>query len=750
MNEGRKWSCEYCTYENFPATKRCTLCRALRPPQLINDETVEQDIYKMAPLICQDVDNGNISSGSSTSGVTSSDIGKKWSCHVCTYLNWPRAIKCTQCLTPRLKSPSPTSPTHSFTKPLSINVNISEPSGSRYAARRNSPSSPEATKEHNNDRNKAVAAALIKWCCKACTYENWPRSQKCVICGTARGRFSSGTSAAETASAEDGHIDSPSIQENSAACDNKNTNSSSSSSTSCSSSGSNLTSSISAVTKGAPRSPPAARSAEVIAGASGGASASAPSPTIYQEKNKEERRRLKQIRNRMCESDWLWLNACSGVVEGDAQAVEAFIQSGGDPARHLTADEVAILNRPSAFVPGYTIVHLAIRFQREDMLAVLLTSTDVASKAAKRMPSHVSPDLAAEILREISSSIRQRKGDFPCYFLTECATFALPTDIEDLPRPVQKQLFDELLDRDVQKELEVEEQIINWSHEITERLGSRLYALWNRTAGDCLLDSVLQSTWGIFDRDNTLRRAMSDSLTEGACTFYPRWKEYESVQAQTMQFSLEENQWQQDWAILLSLAGQPGAALEQIHIFAVAHILRRPIIVYGVKFVKNFRGENIGIARFQGVYLPLLWEQSFCWKTPIALGYTRGHFSALVAMEIDTDENVGAGANIDTNEDAQTAYLPLTDSEGKLLPVHFLTASETGKEEAILRDWLDCCVTDGGLLVAQQKFGKQPTQVRQMMDEWLDRYRKIAHVVQSPTRSQCQQTLSSDGETDDE
>lgn len=48
------------------------------------------------------------------------------------------------------------------------------------------------------------------------------------------------------------------------------------------------------------------------------------------------------------------------------------------------------------------------------------------------------------------------------------------------------------------------------------RLGSRLYALWNRSAGDCLLDSVLQATWGVFDRDNTLRKAMADSLHEAA------------------------------------------------------------------------------------------------------------------------------------------------------------------------------------------------------------------------------------------
>lgn len=43
-----------------------------------------------------------------------------------------------------------------------------------------------------------------------------------------------------------------------------------------------------------------------------------------------------------------------------------------------------------------------------------------------------------------------------------------------------------------------------------------------------------------------------------------------------------------------------GSALEQMHIFALAHILRRPIIVYGVKYVKSFRGETIDLAKFQG------------------------------------------------------------------------------------------------------------------------------------------------------
>ena len=55
------------------------------------------------------------------------------------------------------------------------------------------------------------------------------------------------------------------------------------------------------------------------------------------------------------------MNACIGLVEGDNGPVEAYLASGGDPARQLTHSEVLALNRNSAFDVGYTLVHLAIR-----------------------------------------------------------------------------------------------------------------------------------------------------------------------------------------------------------------------------------------------------------------------------------------------------------------------------------------------------------------------------------------------------
>ena len=75
-----------------------------------------------------------------------------------------------------------------------------------------------------------------------------------------------------------------------------------------------------------------------------------------------------------------------------------------------------------------------------------------------------------------------------------------------------------------------------------------------------------------------------------------------------------------------------------------------------------------------GIYLPLLWEASFCWRSPVALAYTRGHFSALVS--ISSSRPSGAGAWPNRCGDCHVTYLPLVDSEGRLLPLHFLSEEE--------------------------------------------------------------------------
>ena len=79
--------------------------------------------------------------------------------------------------------------------------------------------------------------------------------------------------------------------------------------------------------------------------------------------NFDYERRMRQLRRRLREADWNWLTACMGVVEGDMNPVEAYLNAGGDVTRKLTNPEVAILNRPNItiFEAGHTLVHLAIK-----------------------------------------------------------------------------------------------------------------------------------------------------------------------------------------------------------------------------------------------------------------------------------------------------------------------------------------------------------------------------------------------------
>lgn len=687
--EELKWNCEYCTYENWPSSLKCTMCRGAKP-------LFGEDIYRLGNSSPQSL---NVASGP-VSYSTAEDphnlisqnhkknlsSGSNWSCEACTYLNYQNATRCVQCMSRKPGNQSQfnsASNLHEQFAPLKLI---------------DSPKTSQTTQVIKNISTSIQSPSSDKWSCSVCTYENWPKATKCIMCNqnekVKRREKLTINSELILANAESLPLSSP----QSYICDE------------------NLAVSRRKKIDGFDVQNNSLPDAQSL------------SDNDYQSQ-------LKQLRRH---TDSCWLNACLGIVEGDNAPIEVYLASGGDPTRQLTNSEVLLLNRTSAFDVGYTLVHLAIRFQREDILATLLSQIEGSGSGIKRMPSYIAPDLAAQIRRHVTNSIHLHKGLLPCYFLTDVATFALPAEVEDLPTVVQEQMLEELLDREAQQQLEGgggEPAALNWSLEITERLSSRLHALWNRSAGDCLLDSAMQATWGVFDRDNSLRRALADSLQQAGQFFYPRWREYEASQASRMlPFTLEETQWQDDWENLLTTAAQPGSALQQLHVFALAHILRRPIIVYGVKYVKSFRGEDIGYARFEGIYLPLLWESSFCIRTPISLGYTRGHFSALVPIEPYRSSRLShSGAEVGNQknpmrqlQEMQTTFMPLIDTERKLLPIHFLRTEEVGREETILRQWLDVCTTKEGILVAQQRLHKRPLLVAQMLEEWLNYYRRFA------------------------
>lgn len=147
-------------------------------------------------------------------------------------------------------------------------------------------------------------------------------------------------------------------------------------------------------------------------------------------------------------ADWVWLNAVAGVVENDLPAVEKYLSRGGNVGRTLTSNEVLLLNRPSAFDVGYTLIHLAIRFHRDELLSRLLAQiSSNGPSGIKCVGEQIAPDIAEKIRKHFGQILRIRKPPFSCSYVNEHATFSLPADIEELPISIQEQLYDELLDR---------------------------------------------------------------------------------------------------------------------------------------------------------------------------------------------------------------------------------------------------------------------------------------------------------------
>lgn len=96
---------------------------------------------------------------------------------------------------------------------------------------------------------------------------------------------------------------------------------------------------------------------------------------------------------------------------------------------------------------------------------------------------------------------------------------------------------------------------------------------------------------------------------------------------------------------------------------ALAHVLRRPIIVIAETMLRDSEGVAIAPIPFGGVYLPLEVSPPRCHRMPLLLAYHSAHFSPLVT--VDGINNFGDGCG-------EGVSIPLVDPDtGHLLPVLF-------------------------------------------------------------------------------
>mmetsp|Transcript_2869 Transcript_2869/g.10070 ORF Transcript_2869/g.10070 Transcript_2869/m.10070 type:complete len:564 (+) Transcript_2869:222-1913(+) len=344
-------------------------------------------------------------------------------------------------------------------------------------------------------------------------------------------------------------------------------------------------------------------------------------------------------------------------------------------------------------------------------------------------------------------------------------TFVLP-DLQEFPPQFRDYARSKLVCHECMDALTTRvPPVINWDQGL-----SRLTALRAEGHGSCLLHAASLGMWGVHDSNRLLQQALHHTLAK---TKFGRVKEQLFARwARAMQHSHAVTQitdLQREWTRVLEHADPASQATiadmhysthVKLYVFVLAHILRRPIIVYAEKIQRErMTLQPVTLIkeaeRVDGIYVPLLWPAAKCRKDPLALGYHQERFSPLVATSAtsaqkqpqadwdplsvlglagDDDMDLADSARLELEMALQTqvaelagggeqlaeSYLPLVESTREALPVHFLMPEEEQRRGQLLQEFLTVSQRSG-VFVAVQKAITPPGLVSTLIQNYLAR-----------------------------
>jgi hypothetical protein len=256
-------------------------------------------------------------------------------------------------------------------------------------------------------------------------------------------------------------------------------------------------------------------------------------------------------------------------------------------------------------------------------------------------------------------------------------TFILP-DLYQFADGFRQFLERDMIEMPTLKRLELSGHLNWWCVNHSQKL----YPLVTTGDGNCLLHAASLGTWGVHDRQLHLRNLLYNVLKNGSRrhAFWRRWRWSETKMNLQSGLVLSEEEWAKEWNDVLQMSAptprtsqvsESGAdgvtksnsteqiyeSLETIHVFALAHILKRPVVVVSDTVLRNANGEELSPIPFGGIYLPLECPPEQCHRSPLVLCYDSSHFSALVAMRSPSSPYLTA--------------VPIMDKNRNILPVHF-------------------------------------------------------------------------------
>ncbi len=275
--------------------------------------------------------------------------------------------------------------------------------------------------------------------------------------------------------------------------------------------------------------------------------------------------------------------------------------------------------------------------------------------------------------------------------------------------------------------------------------------------GNCLLHAASLYMWGFHDRELILRTALHRTLTTGLprLGIKRRWKYHTQLRYEKIGLQFTDEEWDFEWSDVIRIATnqtrqQPTTAslrrktslklsyesLEEIHVFALAHVLKRAIIVISDRTIKSMTGEDLAPIYFGGIYLPFEINPTACHKCPIVLCYDSSHFAPLVAKEDKKMEEQRQRGRFSKVSGRKDTVLPLVTPDGSLLPVQFAYDPE---KKMVTEKW------------AQSEFppGDFPDEIVRLLESYLDvRWiqLKVDSVTASAERSRSHDEVSPDPE----
>ncbi|KAJ8248003.1 hypothetical protein GJAV_G00237060 [Gymnothorax javanicus] len=205
--------------------------------------------------------------------------------------------------------------------------------------------------------------------------------------------------------------------------------------------------------------------------------------------------------------------------------------------------------------------------------------------------------------------------------------------------------------------------------------------------GNCLLHAASQYMLGVQDTDLVLRKALYGALKDtDTRNFRMRFQTQLLHSQEFTQTGLRYNtlNWEDEWEKVVKMAS-PGSSrcglqhdsLEDIHIFILSNILRRPIIVIADEVLRSMEsGSSLSPLNVGGIYLPLHWPPRECYKYPIILGYHSQHFAPLLTVR-------------DSGPEIRAVPLASPGRGGfEELKVHFLLEKEQPQSRRLIGDYL--------------------------------------------------------------